>query len=57
MNVKGHQKYIAHLRRNLNWLNKLLRKAVHWRNEKKLILHIYALMLAIFALPVGEQQE
>ena len=55
--------YIAHLLRNLNWLNnldkkqkwssrlqELLRKAVHWRNEKKLILHIYALMLALFAL-------
>lgn len=45
MNVKGHQICIAHLLRNLNWLNELdknqnwssrlqalLRKAVHWRN-------------------------
>ena len=46
MNVKGHQICIAHLLRNLNYLNELdkkqkwssrlqelLRKAVHWRNE------------------------
>lgn len=46
MKVKGHQICIAHLLRNLNWLNELdknqnwsarlqelLRKAVHWRNE------------------------
>ena len=45
MKVKGHQICIAHLLRNLNWLNELdknqnwsarlqelLRKAVHWRN-------------------------
>ena len=45
MNVKGHQICIAHLLRNLNYLNELdgkqswssrlqelLRKAVHWRN-------------------------
>lgn len=46
MNVAGHQICIAHLLRNLNYLNELdktqkwsprlqelLRKAVHWRNE------------------------
>lgn len=46
MNVKGHQICIAHLLRNLNYLNELdkeqtwsarmqelLRKAVHWRNQ------------------------
>lgn len=46
MKVRGHQICIAHLLRNLNWLNELdkkqnwsarmqelLRKAVHWRNE------------------------
>lgn len=46
MKVKGHQICIAHLLRNLNWLNEpdkkqdwssrlqeLLRKAIHWRNS------------------------
>lgn len=46
MDVKGHQICLAHLLRNLNWLNELdksqdwssrlqelLRKAIHWRNE------------------------
>ena len=46
MKLRGHQICVAHLLRNLNWLNELdknqnwssrlqelLRKAVHWRNE------------------------